>query len=96
MIDLKNLTIQRAHEAMKKGEYTCRELLDAYIKNIKEQLKKHEQMQRTLSAKEADVNVERVKLSQMFEELKPIVTDGMNIHLTVRATRACTDTRAMY
>lgn len=37
---------------------------------IKEQLKKHERMQRDLSAKEAEVNVERDKLSMMFEELK--------------------------
>lgn len=37
---------------------------------IKEQLKKHERMQRDLSAKEAEVNVEREKLSMMFEELK--------------------------
>lgn len=37
---------------------------------IKEQLKKHERMQRDLSAKEAEVNAEREKLSVMFEELK--------------------------
>ncbi len=37
---------------------------------IKEQLKKHERMQRNLSAKEAEVHIEREKLSMMFEELK--------------------------
>ncbi|MDX1922976.1 MAG: hypothetical protein SFW65_07600 [Alphaproteobacteria bacterium] len=37
---------------------------------IKEQLKKHERMQLDLSAKEAEVAVERDKLSAMFEELK--------------------------
>jgi aspartyl-tRNA(Asn)/glutamyl-tRNA(Gln) amidotransferase subunit A len=36
MIDLKTLTIQKAHEAMKAGTYTCRELLEAYLGNIKE------------------------------------------------------------
>lgn len=37
---------------------------------IKEQLKKHERLQLDLSAKEAEVAVERDKLSAMFEELK--------------------------
>jgi aspartyl-tRNA(Asn)/glutamyl-tRNA(Gln) amidotransferase subunit A len=36
MIDLKNLTIASAHESLKKGEYTCRELAEEYLKNIKE------------------------------------------------------------
>lgn len=34
MIDLKNLTIHEAHQAMKSGQFTSRELLDAYLKNI--------------------------------------------------------------
>ena len=37
---------------------------------IKEQLRKHDRMQRDLSNKEAEVNIERNKLSLMFEELK--------------------------
>ena len=36
MIDLKNLTIEKAHKSLSKGEYTCRELVEAYLKNIKE------------------------------------------------------------
>ncbi len=36
MIDLKNLTIKKAHEALIKGEYTCTELAQAYLENIKE------------------------------------------------------------
>ena len=35
MIDLKNLTIEKAHEALKSGEYTCVELAQAYLENIK-------------------------------------------------------------
>lgn len=35
MIDLKNLTIKKAHEALIKGEYTCVELAQAYLDNIK-------------------------------------------------------------
>ncbi len=35
MIDLKNLTIQKAHEALKKGEYSAVELVQAYLDEIK-------------------------------------------------------------
>ncbi len=34
-IDLKNLTIEKAHQSLKKGEYTCKELADAYLEVIK-------------------------------------------------------------
>lgn len=33
-IDLKNLTIEKAHEAMKTGEYSCRDLAQAYLDEI--------------------------------------------------------------
>lgn len=36
MIDLPNLTIEKAHEALKKGEYTVRELCEAYLAVINE------------------------------------------------------------
>lgn len=36
MIDLKNLTIEKAHQSLLAGEYTCRELSLAYLKVIKE------------------------------------------------------------
>lgn len=36
MIDLKNLTIRKTHEALKKGEFTVSELVEAYRKNIEE------------------------------------------------------------
>ena len=39
MIDLKNLTIEKAHESMMKGEYTARELSQAYLDVIKEKNK---------------------------------------------------------
>src|SRR6185436_15542841 len=35
-IDLKNLTIEKAHESLKKGEYSCRELAQAYLDVITE------------------------------------------------------------
>ena len=39
MIDLKNLTIEKAHEALQKGEFTCKELAEAYLKIIAERNK---------------------------------------------------------
>lgn len=39
MIDLKNLTIQIAHEALKNGEYTVTDLVNAYLEVIKEKNK---------------------------------------------------------
>lgn len=39
MLDLKNLTIEKVHEDLKSGKYTCLELLDAYLKNIEEKNK---------------------------------------------------------
>ncbi|OGI85703.1 glutaminyl-tRNA synthase (glutamine-hydrolyzing) subunit A [Candidatus Nomurabacteria bacterium RIFCSPLOWO2_01_FULL_39_17] len=35
-MDLKNLTIEKAHKSLKSGEFTCRELVEAYLKVIKE------------------------------------------------------------
>ncbi|MES2315815.1 MAG: Asp-tRNA(Asn)/Glu-tRNA(Gln) amidotransferase subunit GatA [Patescibacteria group bacterium] len=36
MIDLRNLTIEKAHEAFKKGEFTCLQLAEEYLKVIKQ------------------------------------------------------------
>src|SRR6185503_7935084 len=36
MIDLKNLTIEKAHEALRNKEFTCRELSEAYLQKIAE------------------------------------------------------------
>ena len=36
MIDLKNLTIEKVHKSLKNGDFTCKELLEEYLKNIKE------------------------------------------------------------
>ena len=39
MIDLKNLTIKKAHEGFKNKEFTCRELLEEYLKVCREKNK---------------------------------------------------------
>ena len=41
MIDLKNLTIEKAHQSFKKGEFTCKELAEAYLKIIAERNKEY-------------------------------------------------------
>jgi aspartyl-tRNA(Asn)/glutamyl-tRNA(Gln) amidotransferase subunit A len=35
-IDLRNLSIEKAHESLKKGVFTCQDLLEEYLKTIKE------------------------------------------------------------
>ena len=37
MIDIKNLTISKAHDSLKKGEYTCRDLAESYLEVIKKE-----------------------------------------------------------
>ena len=39
MVNLRQLTIEKAHEALKKGEFTARALTEAYLKTIKEKNK---------------------------------------------------------
>lgn len=39
MIDVKNLTIEKAHESLLKGEFTCKELAEEYLKIISEKNK---------------------------------------------------------
>jgi len=39
VIDLKNLTIEEAHEKLSKGEFTCKELAEEYLKAISEKNK---------------------------------------------------------
>ncbi len=61
-----NLELEKA----KAAEITDQEVAFSFGVYIKEQLKKHERLQHDLSAKEREVDAERVKLSMMFEELK--------------------------
>ena len=37
MIDLNNITIEKAHESLKNGEYTVTDLVNAYLDVIKEE-----------------------------------------------------------
>ncbi len=72
MIDLKNLTIEKAHESFQKGTFTCRELTEAYLKVIKE---KNEQLNAYLEVFEEDALREADIAQKMF-------TDGTATLLT--------------
>ena len=39
MIDIKKLTIEKAHESLLRGEFTCRELAEACLQTIEEKNK---------------------------------------------------------
>ncbi len=77
MIDLETLTIKKAHEAMRSGKYTVRELVDSYLEEIKK--------------KNDDLNVyhhlftdidERVKIAQdMFTNGTATLLTGIPIAL---------------
>ena len=76
-IDLKNLTIKKAHEAMKNGEYTVRELVDAYLENIKE---KNEELNAYLHLF-TDID-QRVETAQkMLDEGKDTLMTGIPMGL---------------
>ncbi len=70
MIDLKNLTIEKASEAMKNGEYTSVDLARAYLKNIEEKNKELNAYLEVFSdaldqAKKADEMIKNGKQTKM-------------------------------
>ena len=74
MIDLKTLTITKAHGALKAGEYSVRELVDAYLAEIQKNNAKGDEINAFLHLYD-DID-ERVEITQkMF-------TDGTATELT--------------
>ena len=63
MIDLKNLTIEKAHTSLTSGEYTVRELVDAYLANIKE---KNIELNAYLEIFNEDIDLQVKKAEEMF------------------------------
>ncbi len=77
MLDLENLTIKKAHKALKSGDYTVRELVDAYLAEIK---KKNTEINAYLHLF-TDID-ERVELAQkMFDEGKATLLTGIPMAL---------------
>lgn len=76
-IDLKNLTIEKAHESFKKGEFTIRELVDAYLEVIKE---KNSTINAYLEVyKDLDSQIE--KAEKMFENGTATLMTGIPMAL---------------
>ena len=76
-IDLKNLTIEKAHEHFKNGDFTVRELVDEYLKVIKE---KNPTINAYLEIyKDIDEQVE--KAEEMFRDGTATILTGIPIAL---------------
>ncbi|MCX6747828.1 MAG: Asp-tRNA(Asn)/Glu-tRNA(Gln) amidotransferase subunit GatA [Candidatus Nomurabacteria bacterium] len=72
-IDLKNLTIEKAHESLKKGEYSCLELAEAYLAVIKE---KDADIHAYLEVYK-DINEQAEVAQKMFSEGKDVLLTGI-------------------
>ena len=73
MIDLKNLTIEKAHESLLKGEFTCKELVEEYLKVIS---KKNKEINAYLEI--YDDVLEQAKIAQkMFVDGTATVLTGI-------------------
>ena len=77
MIELKNLTIKKAHESLKSGEYSVRDLVDAYLDVIKE---KNTEINAYLEVYK-DMEIEIKKAEQMFKDGSATVLTGIPISL---------------
>lgn len=62
MIDLKTLTIEKAHESFVKGEFTVRELVDAYLVQIKEKNETYNAYLEVFN----DINEQVIRAEEMF------------------------------
>ena len=76
MIDLQNLTIKKAHEALINGEYKVRDLVDAYLKVIKE---KNTELNAYLEVFEKDLDEQINIAEKMFQEEKATIMTGIPI-----------------
>lgn len=75
-IDLKNLTIEKAHDSLKKGEYTVRELVDSYLENIKE---KNERLNAYLEVFKDDISSQIDIAEKMFKDGSATLMTGVPI-----------------
>jgi len=65
MINLTNLTIEKAHDAMQAGDFTCVDLTQAYLDNIKE---KNTELNLYLEVFEADALAQARKADKRFKD----------------------------
>jgi aspartyl-tRNA(Asn)/glutamyl-tRNA(Gln) amidotransferase subunit A len=77
MIDLGTLTIEKAHESLKNGEYTVRNLVDAYLGVIKE---KNKEINAYLEIYN-DIDAQVKKAEEMFKNGTATVLTGIPLSL---------------
>ncbi len=77
MIDLKNLTIEKAHESLKKGDFTVTDLVNAYLEVIKE---KNEDINGYLEVFN-DILDQAKRAEQMFKDGKAVLMTGIPVAL---------------
>lgn len=77
MIDLENLTIEKTHEAFKKGDFTVTDLVNEYLKVIKE---KNGEINAFLEVYD-DVLIQAKKAEEMFKNGTATVLTGIPVAL---------------
>jgi len=75
-IDLTDLTIQKAHDSLKGGEYSVRELVDAYLENIKD---KNTELNAYLEIFNDDINESVKTAEKMFSDGTATLMTGIPI-----------------
>lgn len=75
MIDLKNLTIEKAHESLKNGEYTVTDLVNGYLKIIEE---KNKEINAYLEIYN-DISAQIEKAEEMFKNGTATIMTGIPI-----------------
>ncbi len=75
-IDLKNLTIEKAHKAITSKEYTIRDLVESYLEVIKE---KNKEINAYLEVFEKDIDEQIKKAEEMFENGTATVLTGIPV-----------------
>lgn len=76
MIDLKTLTVQKAHESLKNGEYTVSDLAQAYIDVIKN---KNTEINAYLEIFTSDIEMQAKKAQEMFSNGTATLLTGIPI-----------------
>lgn len=78
MIDLKNLTIKRAHESMKNGDFTALELTQSYLEVIKQ---KNNELNIYLEVFENDALKQATEADQRFKNGTAVEMTGIPVSL---------------
>lgn len=76
MIDLRNLTIKKAHEAMKNGEFTAVELTQEYLRQIRE---KNDELNVYLEVFEADALKQAEEADRRFKDGSAVLMTGIPV-----------------